>query len=131
MRGYAEALWGCWRPSATIEAFDPANHYIIERDGVSVGCIAETWQPDHLFIGKLYVDAPFQRQGVGAVVLEKKSAEAGAKGVPIRLSVLTTNPAHAFYRREGFEVETETPERRTMSKQCAATAASGSAVSSL
>ncbi|AOH85701.1 hypothetical protein AWL63_18915 [Sphingomonas panacis] len=131
MRVYAEALWGCWRPSATIEAFDPANHYIIERDGVAVGCIAEIWQPDHVFIGKLYVDAPFQRQSIGAVVLEMKSKEACAKGIPIKLSVLTTNPADAFYRREGFEVESETAERRWMLKRWAATAASDSAISSL
>jgi ribosomal protein S18 acetylase RimI-like enzyme len=28
--------------------------------------------------------------------------EAAALGLPLRLSVLTTNPAQAFYRREGF-----------------------------
>lgn len=121
MRNYAEALWGCWKPSATVEKFHAANHYLIQRDGIPVGCIAEMWHADHLFIGKLYIDAPFQRQGIGAVVLRMKSQEAAVWGLPIKLSVLTTNPAYAFYRREGFEVESETAERRRMTKPASVT----------
>ena len=116
MRGYAEALWGTWNPGKTAEAFDATNHRLIERDGVVVGCIAEIWHPDHLFIDKLYIDAPFQGHGTGAFVLRMRVREAAARGLPTKLSVLTTNPADAFYRREGFEVETETLERRRMSK---------------
>ncbi|MGF7156245.1 GNAT family N-acetyltransferase [Novosphingobium gossypii] len=120
MREYAEALWGSWKPSSTIETFDLTNHQVVECDGVRIGCVAVNWQPDHLFIAKLYIDTPFQRQGFGAAVLEMKLKEANARGLPIKLSVLTTNPADAFYRREGFIVETETAERRQMSKRAPA-----------
>jgi GNAT superfamily N-acetyltransferase len=116
MRGYAEALWGLWNRTTTAETFDVTGHFLIERDGAVVGCVAETWHPDHLFIDKLYVDAPFQRQGIGAAVLRMRTREAAVRGLPTKLSVLTTNPADAFYRREGFEVESETTERRLMSK---------------
>lgn len=115
MRGYAEALWGGpWKPRRPLEAFDPAGYFLIARDGVVVGCVAETWERDHLFLVALYIDAPFQRQGIGAAVLRMKTDEVAARGLPTKLSVLATNPADAFYRREGFTVESETRERRRM-----------------
>jgi GNAT superfamily N-acetyltransferase len=116
MRGYAEALWGTWRPSATPGTLDLAGHEIIEADGLAAGCIAVTWHPDHLFIEKLYLWPSFQRLGIGASVLGSKT-EAGARlNLPTRLSVLTTNPADRFYKREGFVLEAETPERRVFCK---------------
>ncbi len=116
MRGYAEALWGHWRPSATVETLDFLGHEIIEVDGKMAGCIAVTWQPDHLFVEKLYIAPPFQGRGLGAVALKDKTDEAARAGLPTKLSVLTTNPADRFYRREGFVAELETPERRRMVK---------------
>jgi ribosomal protein S18 acetylase RimI-like enzyme len=114
MRAYAVALWGNWRPSATPETLDITDHEIIEDEAKAVGCIAVTWYPEHLFIEKLYIDPAFQNRGLGALALRAKVAEAAARGLPTRLSVLTTNPANRFYEREGFTVETETPERRRM-----------------
>lgn len=119
MRGYAEALWGHWRPSATVETLDASGHEIIERDGEKVGCVAVTWEPDHLFIDRLYIAPAFQRQGIGAVILKRLSEQAATRGLPTKLSVLITNPADKFYAREGFIVESETPERRRMSKPVA------------
>lgn len=122
MRDYAAALWGSWKPSTTIEAFDPANHHLIECNDAVAGCIAEVWHPDRLLISRLYIDAPFQRKGIGASILAMRSRQAAARGVPIKLSVLTTNPADAFYRRQGFKVEAETAERRKMAKSAEACA---------
>ena len=116
MRGYAEALWGGWRPTATVETLDIEGHEIIEQDGEAVGCVAMKWHPDHLFIDKLYIAPAYQGRGIGAVVLRGKTEAAAAKGLPTKLSVLTTNPAERFYRREGFVLEAETPERRRFTK---------------
>jgi GNAT superfamily N-acetyltransferase len=119
MRGYAEALWGTWRPSATPETLDLAGHEIIEHNGSPAGCIAVTWQPDHLFVDKLYLWPSFQRLGVGAFVLKNKTDSAARIGLPTKLSVLTSNPADRFYKREGFVIESETPERRRLAKYLA------------
>jgi ribosomal protein S18 acetylase RimI-like enzyme len=116
MRGYAEALWGNWRPSATLETFDTAGHEIIQVDGRAVGCIAVTLYPNHMFIDKLYIHPEFQGRGFGASVLRGKSDAAAAEGLRTKLSVLNTNPADKFYRREGFTLEAETTERRKFSK---------------
>lgn len=45
--------------------------------------------------------------------------EARAIGLPLRLSVLTTNPAVAFYQREGLRIYDETAERRYMTSEAA------------
>lgn len=116
MRGYAEALWGNWRPSDSAESLDVAGHELIVLDGEVVGCVAVTWHPDHLFIDKLYIAPPFQGRGIGAAVLRGKVDEAAGRMLATKLSVLATNPAIGFYRREGFVLETETAERRRMSK---------------
>lgn len=116
MRTYAEALWGAWRPSATAETLDVAGHDILLVGDESCGCIAVTWHPDHMFVDKLYIPPAHQGQGIGAVALREKTKLAAERGLPTRLSVLTTNPADRFYRREGFVLETETSERRRFIK---------------
>lgn len=116
MRAYAIALWGNWRPSATVETLTLDGHEMIEHEGRAVGCIAVSQHPDHLFIEKLYIDPDFQNRGLGALALRAKVDQAAKRHLATRLSVLTTNPANRFYEREGFIVETETPERRRMVK---------------
>ncbi|RWN24596.1 MAG: N-acetyltransferase [Mesorhizobium sp.] len=105
-------LLGHWRPSDTIESLVLDGHDIIELDGKGVGCIAVTWQPDHLFLEK----QRSRNRGMGAQVLQQQGRRGAQRGHPTRLSVLTTNPASKFYEREGFVVETETAERRRMVK---------------
>ncbi|WP_417623188.1 GNAT family N-acetyltransferase [Parasphingorhabdus sp.] len=116
MRAYAEALWGAWRPSDTAETLDLSGHEIIELGGRPCGCVAVSWQPDHMFVEKLYIDPAYQGRGIGAVALKAKTSIAAKKGLPTKLSVLTTNPADRFYTREGFTLEAKTPERRRFSK---------------
>jgi ribosomal protein S18 acetylase RimI-like enzyme len=105
---------GNWRPSDTAETISLNGHDMIELHGKPVGCIAVRWHPDHLFIDKLYIDPAFQNRGIGAQVLRQRVREAAERGLPTKLSVLTTNPAQKFYEREGFSVEAETEERRRM-----------------
>ena len=116
MRGYAEALWGQWRPSSSEEELEIEGHLIIEAMGVEVGCVATEYRRDHLWIDKLYIHPSFQRRGFGAHVLRHVERQAGAANLPVKVSVITTNPALAFDQREGFAVCDETPERRYMAK---------------
>jgi len=114
MRGYAEALWGEWRPSATVAGFDPGGMRIILADGQDAGLLQTRHEPDHLRVQKLYVAPVHQNRGIGAWALGAAVAEAEAAGLPVMLTVLTTNPARRFYEREGFRLAEETPERFTM-----------------
>jgi ribosomal protein S18 acetylase RimI-like enzyme len=142
MRGYVEATWGRWDAAeqrATHEAnFTPATHRIIE---VSTGSLADAvlaravaddraradagWVPagfvavedlpEHLWLVKLDLLAPFRGRGLGSAVLRRVMADAAALGKPLYLRVLRVNTgAQALYRRHGFEVVGETPERLFM-----------------
>ena len=110
MRDYAMALWGAWRP-APEETLAFQNHRIILDEGRDVGCVSTIRSADHMWVDRLYVAPSHQRRGLGGGALRMVIAEAAASHLPVRLSVLTTNPAIAFYRREGLRVYQETPER--------------------
>ncbi len=110
MRDYAVALWGAWRPSPA-EKLVLQSHRIIIDKGEDVGCVATVRDADHIWIDRLYIAPSHQRRGLGGAVLRMVIAEAAASNLPVRLSVLTTNPAIAFYIREGLRVYEETRER--------------------
>ena len=110
MRDYAIALWGAWRPRPE-EQLLLRDHRIVVDKGEDVGCVATVRGADHIWIDGLYIAPSHQRRGLGAAVLQMVIAQSTASSLPVRLSVLTTNPAIAFYTREGLHVYQETPER--------------------
>ena len=114
MRDHAVALWGVWRPRPD-HAFSLEGVRIVVEADRDAGCVAVLRRRDHLWIDRLYVAPALQHHGLGAAVLRRVASEAASEGLPVSLSVLTTNPALAFYRRNGFRVECETPERRYLS----------------
>lgn len=116
MRDYAVALWGSWRPRPA-DALILDEHRLIVADGEDAGCVSVTLRADHLWVNKLYVAPAYQKRGYGAFALRQVLGEAAAIGPPLRLSVLTTNPAVAFYRREGLVIYEETAERRFMTSR--------------
>ncbi|OCO98207.1 MULTISPECIES: GNAT family N-acetyltransferase [unclassified Ensifer] len=116
MRDYAVALWGNWRPRPA-DALILDEHRIIVAGEEDVGCVSVTRREDHVWVNKLYVAPGHQKCGYGAIALRQVLGEARAIGLPLRLSVLTTNPAVAFYRREGLVIYEETAERRFMTSE--------------
>jgi GNAT superfamily N-acetyltransferase len=117
MRAYAEALWGDWKRSITLEEFDHSDHYVIEIENISVGVLHIVEDAQSLMVKKLYIEPCYQRRGIGAKALKWVSKIAKDRDLPITLSVLRTNPAINFYKREGFVVTSETPDRVHMAKQ--------------
>lgn len=110
MRDYAIALWGAFRPRPD-DKLVLQEHRIVVDKGEAVGCVATVRGADHIWIDRLYIAPSHQRRGLGAAVLQMVIAEATASNLPVRLSVLTSNPAIAFYIREGLRMYEETPER--------------------
>jgi GNAT superfamily N-acetyltransferase len=112
MRAYAEVLWASWIPSIARYGFDPSRHRVVQIDGKDVGCIDVWREADHLLLDKLYLLPEARGQGIGASLLNLVLSEAQAARMPLRLSVLTSNPrALTFYLREGFREIDRTPER--------------------
>ena len=113
MREYAVALWGTWRPRPPDEQILDGCRIIVECEQ-NIGCVTTNAQPDHIWIDQLYISPKFQRKGIGSSALRMILSEAATIGVPVRLSVLATNPALDFYLRHGLHIYDETPERRFM-----------------
>ncbi|MCO6187210.1 N-acetyltransferase [Rhizobium sp. L1K21] len=115
MRGYAEALWGSWRPRSTLEEFDPEGVEIILADKSEIGLRKLNRKEEYLFVQRLYLLPEFRRRGIGRAVIDDIKSRATSANLPVQLSVLTTNlDAKRFYEREGFSVIASTPERIRM-----------------
>lgn len=115
MRDHVVATWGTWddldQRRRSDSSFNLVTHELIVIGDATAGVLAVTRQSDQLYIDKLYLLPEFQRRGIGTILIERLKAEARARGVPLRLHVLRVNPAGALYRRLGFRIVRDTPER--------------------
>jgi GNAT superfamily N-acetyltransferase len=80
---------------------------IISVDSSDVGWLQRTMQDDGLFVAQLFVDGPFQRQGIGTEVMNRLMGEAARRNLPVRLAVVKINPALRLYERLGFHTTHE------------------------
>ena len=82
--------------------WDPAQVCIIQADGVDVGWLQTVVSKSEHMLGQIFVDAPFQRRGIGTEVLRRIIEEASGRGLPVRLAVVKFNPSRRLYERLGF-----------------------------
>jgi GNAT superfamily N-acetyltransferase len=87
-----------WRPSQVC---------IIQADGVDVGWLQTVVSKSEHMLGQIFVDAPFQRKGIGTEVVRRIVEEASRLQLPIRLAVVKFNPSRRLYERLGFRVTHE------------------------
>jgi N-acetylglutamate synthase-like GNAT family acetyltransferase len=109
--------WGSWSPELNVRnSIDGCK--IIFDDGHDVGCVTVEKHSDHLWLDELFIGPAFQRRGIGSNILWSVIADAKGLEIPLRLSVLTTNPALDFYLRHGLRIYRETAERHYLARQC-------------
>jgi ribosomal protein S18 acetylase RimI-like enzyme len=70
--------------------------------GRDVGWFRAKLDGPALYLGQLFIERSFQRQGFGTAVLRHLLDQASREGRPMRLSVVKINPALALYQRLGF-----------------------------
>jgi GNAT superfamily N-acetyltransferase len=80
---------------------------IISANGSDVGWLQSTSRDDGLFVAQLFVDGPFQRQGIGTEVMNRLIGEAARLNQAVRLAVVKINPAARLYERLGFHTTHE------------------------
>ena len=118
MRGHALATFGTWNQEEVRQRCSKniADGFtrIIELDDVQIGIYVVERAPDHVQLLQIFILADYQRRGIGSHLIENLLAEARAASLPLRLRVLRVNPAFDLYRRLGFNVVQETPERYFM-----------------
>lgn len=96
--------------------WDPAQVCIIQADGVDVGWLQTVVSKSEHMLGQIFVDAPFQRRGIGTEVLRRIIEEASGRGLPVRLAVVKFNPSRRLYERLGFRVTHEDDRKVYMSR---------------
>jgi ribosomal protein S18 acetylase RimI-like enzyme len=89
------------------ETWDWTQVRVIALDGTDVGWLQSFSQGDALFLGQLFVDASFQRRGIGSQVMRRLIAEAAKRGLAVTLGVVKTNTALRLYQRLGFAITHE------------------------
>jgi len=80
---------------------------IISVDNSDVGWLQSATQDDWLFVAQLFVDRPFQRQGIGTEVMSRLIGEAARLNQAVRLAVVKINPVLRLYERLGFRITHE------------------------
>ena len=60
-----------------------------------------------VLLGQLFVDVPYQRQGIGTEVVLQIIREAAQARQGVKLGVVKTNPALRLYERLGFRITDE------------------------
>lgn len=66
---------------------------------------------------QIYIAPAHQNRGIGTSLIRELAREARGSGKPLRLRLLSVNPARRLYEREGFKVTLVTPERIFMELQ--------------
>ncbi|HLW84949.1 MAG TPA: GNAT family N-acetyltransferase [Candidatus Sulfotelmatobacter sp.] len=77
---------------------------IISADGLEVGWLQTDVRGEGLFVAQLFVDGPFQGQGIGTEVMKQVIGEAAGWNRAVSLAVVKINPALRLYKRLGFRI---------------------------
>ena len=78
--------------------WEPAQVQVITLQGADVGWLQIAQTGDSLFLSQLFVDTPFQRQGVGTEVMRQLIRDASATATPSRLPWPRSIPHSSFIK---------------------------------
>jgi ribosomal protein S18 acetylase RimI-like enzyme len=106
--------------------WQPNDVRIITRDGTDIGWLQSVTRDGTLFLGQLFVEAPFQRQGIGTEIMRRLIGEAGQMRQAMTLGVVKTNPAKRLYERLGSRITHEDARKFYMRREPDAATTNGS-----
>ena len=115
MRRYVEQIWGSFSEEYNrkniAESIGSGIYSLIEHEGLDIGALAVERHATHIQLTQIYILPSHQNRGIGTSLVRELVREAKETGKPLRLRVLSSNPARKLYEREGFKVTEITPER--------------------
>lgn len=118
MRGYVEASLGRWDAElargSILASLADGSWEVLTLDGAPLGVMAVSDGPDDVWLDELFLEPGFQGRGWGTRLIREVLTAAHARGRPVRLRVLRSNPAQRLYARLGFVVEQASAERLWM-----------------
>jgi GNAT superfamily N-acetyltransferase len=87
-----------------LSAFEPLDTRFILLNGEVSGFVVIKTEGDYLILDHLYIRPIFQRQGIGAFVLQELFAHAVVENKPVRVGALKGSESNQFYSRHGFKL---------------------------
>jgi GNAT superfamily N-acetyltransferase len=84
--------------------WDLAQVRIIMLDGGDIGWLQTMTHEGAYFLGQMFIEAPYQRRGIGTEAMNRLIGEATRAGQAMTLAVVKINPAKRLYDRHGFRV---------------------------
>jgi len=115
MRGYVEQTWGRFDPAVVRDNAErmiaTGTYAILVKGGADIGVLHVERDAGDIWLAQLFILPEHQGHGIGTRFLRELKQEAAAARKPLRLRVLTVNPAKALYEREGFTAFTTTQGR--------------------
>jgi ribosomal protein S18 acetylase RimI-like enzyme len=113
--GYFKGVWDeAVHRARTKQELAEQPVQIIEHAGAPIGYIVISHHDDHWYLDEISLVATARNRGLGTQLVRDAMAAAQVAGMPLRLSVLDTNPAQRLYARLGFRVTTIAPPRIKM-----------------
>jgi ribosomal protein S18 acetylase RimI-like enzyme len=89
------------------ESWNAHEVRIITSSGADVGWVQSLTANNALYLAQIFIDAAFQRRGIGTEVIQGLIDQATQAGQPVTLGVIKTNPARHLYQRLGFRITQE------------------------
>ncbi len=124
MRSIVEQLFG-WDEDQQVDKFarqwNVDEVRIITVAAEDAGWLQTATVEDAVFLKQIYLDRPFQRQGVGTYVMQIVVEEARRQSKPVTLGVVKFNPARRLYERLGFRTTHEDEYKFYMRREADAT----------
>ena len=101
MRVYAEQLYP-WDPHSFRDTFVPEQIEVLEFQDEIVAILKTEVRQDHLYLAEVQVAESYRNLGLGTRLILLTMERATVVELPIRLRVLSNNPAKALYEKLGF-----------------------------
>jgi GNAT superfamily N-acetyltransferase len=89
------------------QRWDVSEVEIITSASEDVGWMQSSIQDDARFLKQIFIDAAFQRRGIGTEIIHRLIDRANRAGEPVTLGVVKINPARRLYERLGFRITHE------------------------
>jgi GNAT superfamily N-acetyltransferase len=86
------------------QRWNVAEVEIITSDGEYIGWMQSSIRDDGRFLEQIFIDAPFQRRGIGTGIIHRLIDRANRARQPVTLGVVKINPARHLYERLGFRI---------------------------
>jgi ribosomal protein S18 acetylase RimI-like enzyme len=77
---------------------------IITIGGGDAGFFQVSEKGDGIILAQIHLEGPYRSQGIGSCLIRDLLRDAGARNLPVSLSVVRHNPARGLYERLGFRV---------------------------